>query len=380
MSDEVRRRRLWSLGLAVVVAASIGPAGDARAHVAARLPARLSADAAPAPCGANDTGTYKGAATWYRVDPVFDAEGGLAGQRLAGGRLDGVGSLDLELAPESFASGPTTGLLVVGSDDGRRSTLQIVDVAASCVITSVTSGDVVRRGVLDPDGAFIYEHRVDRRSRASLGVWRRPLDDLGRDRRVMAPLPANQRVGLVFATEPFWSADGGTLAVLSCGEAACVTRLLDVDDGSVRTVDDDRVGEALGMADGRLVAYGPCQGLPCPLLAIDVGTGDVRTLARSAGLARLVQRTDGAAIAFEDVADGTVRIVDLEGRDRIDIERPSDGWRLVPPAHISVADVDLPRGWFAIGPDGRPGGADASGLRLVDADDGRALPASEVIP
>ena len=379
MSDEVRRRRVWSLGLAAIVAVSIGPAVDARAHVAMRLPSAPST-AAPSGCELNDGGVGDAVGTWYRLDPVLDAEGVLTGQRLIAGRIDGAETLGLELDPESFASGPADGLLVVGSDDGRRSTVRIVDVGRSCVVASTSAADVVRRAVLDRGGRFLYEHRVDRRTRASIGVWRRPVDDLDRDRRVLGPLPANDRIGLVFATELLWSADGGTLVVLSCGEAACVTRLLQPDSGAATTVDDDRVGEALGIADGRLLAYGACQGLPCSLVTYDVGAGEVRTLARAAGVARIVERIDGAAVAFEDVVDGSIRIVDLDGRDRLDLAGPSDGARLVPPAHLSMADVELPRGWFAMGADGRLGTSDVSNWRLIDADDGRALPASEVIP
>jgi hypothetical protein len=377
MSDEVRRRRLWSLGIAVIVAASIGPVVDARSHVAMRLPS--AGVAAAAPCESLES-RNESVATWYRLDPVLDAEGALAGQRLLAGRLEGAGTLDLELGPEAFASGPTDGWLVVGSDDGHRSTVRIIDAASSCEIASVATTDVVRRAVLDSDGGSIYEHRVDRRTRASLGVWRRPIDDLGRDRRVLGPLPPNERVGLVFATELVWSTDGRTLAVLSCGEVACVTRLLDVASGNATTIDDDRVGETLGIAGGRVVAYGQCHGLPCPVIAFDPNTRAVRRLARSAGLARVVDRIDGAAVAFEDPADGSLRIVDVDGRERLDISPFWDGMRIVPPAHVAMAGLDVERGWLALGPDGRPGGGSRSDWRLIDVDDGQALPATEVIP
>lgn len=379
MSDAVRRRRLWSLGLAAIVVVSIGPAADARARFAVRFPA-VASETAAAPCGPGDSTPSHGPGTWFRLDPVLDDEGVLAGQRLVAGRLDDAATLPLALDPESFASGPTDGLLLVGTDDGRRSIVRVVDVARGCVVASVVATDVVRRAVLDMEGGFVYEHRVERRTRSSLGVWRRPVDDLDRDRPVLGPLPANDRVGLVFATELIWSTDGGTLAVLSCGEAACVTRLVDTASGAVRLVDDVRLGEVLGVADGRLVGYGACAGLPCPIVAYDPDAQTAKTIAQSAGLVRVVQRADGGAVAFEDVADGGLRVVDLDGRVLIDIPRPSDGQRLLPPSHLSMADVELAPGWLAIGPDGRPGGSSGSDLRLVDADDGSSVTGAEVVP
>jgi hypothetical protein len=159
-----------------------------------------------------------------------------------------------------------------------------------------------------------------------------------------------------------------------------VTRLLALRDGTVRTVDDGRIGEVLGIAYGRLVAYGPCHGLPCPVVAVDPATGTVLQVAPSAGLVRVVDRTDGPAIAFENPGDGSIRVVDIAGRERLTVPAAGDGRRLVPPAHFGQANVDVPRGWLATGPDGRPGVGSRADLRLIDADDGRSLPAAEVIP
>ena len=89
------------------------------------------------------------------------------------------------------------------------------------------SDDVVRTATLSPDGATIVEARVDRRTRADLGVWRRPLD--GRRPR---PRPAADRSPTRGSADlahraACWSDGRPSLAVQSCGEVACRFRVLD---------------------------------------------------------------------------------------------------------------------------------------------------------
>ena len=100
-----------------------------------------------------------------------------------------------------------------------------------CTWTLATERDVIRRATVDPAGATIYETRVDRTSRADLGVWQRPLDG-GPARRILDPLPADARFGRTFSTEFTWAADGERLAIQSCGEVACRTRII-ARDGSL---------------------------------------------------------------------------------------------------------------------------------------------------
>jgi hypothetical protein len=99
----------------------------------------------------------------------------------------------------------------------------------------------------------------------------------------------------------------------------------------------------------------------------------------SAGLARLVAGPDGPSVAFEDTGHRSVAIVDLDGIARRDLAAPPGGLRVVPPAFLASAGAGLPPGWFALGPDGRRGGHGAD-WRVVDAGDGRLLPAAEVVP
>ena len=79
----------------------------------------------------------------------------------------------LDLSPESFASGPVDGRVVVGDDDGATSELRIIDVGRGCATVVAREADVIRGAVLSAGDGTIWEHRVDRATRTDLGVWRR---------------------------------------------------------------------------------------------------------------------------------------------------------------------------------------------------------------
>jgi hypothetical protein len=267
------RRRIDTIGppllaaaaIAVLVAPAIAGPPRARTHRPATIHAALGPMALPAcrpepPPAAGAEAMLVGAG-WYRLDPVLDDAGGLDGQRLVVGRVGHRGAFELPLGVESFASGPARGRILVGNDDGRRSTIRILDVAKRCAAVIREGRDLIRRAVFDPSGDGIVEFRLDRSTRADLGVWSRPLDGTN-PRRLLEPLAPNSRISRVFATELSWSADGQRLVVTSCGESFCLARILDRSSGRVMTIDDHRVGEAIGLVGDELVAYGGCPGSP----------------------------------------------------------------------------------------------------------------------
>lgn len=350
-----------------------GPAGDP-----ARLVAAATADLPACPAnGRSAPSTGLSGAAWYRLDPLLDQAGGLAGQRLEAGLLGGPAGLRLDLDAESFAAGPSGGRLVVGTDDGRRSLVRLVDVAAACADLAHDGPGLIRRAVLSPDGRSLVEFRLDRRQRADGGIWRRPLDG-GPPSRLAEPLPSNERLGLIFSTELAWGADG-LLVVASCGESACLTRIVDPASGEVVTVDDPHVGEPIGLGDRRLVAWAGCPALPCPIVARDLATGRTTTIARLAGLATV--RSDAAGrtlLVFEDHAARRIAVVDLDGRPVTTLARPATSARLVASGGRAQAGVELPAGWFALGRDGRAGGRRADDATFVRIADGRRVPATEV--
>ncbi len=383
------RRRIDTLGppllAAAAVAVLVAPtlAGPARSRMLGHLPILSASGPTTLPMCRPDTpasgdqvATLRGAA-WYRLDPILDAAGGLGGQRLVVGQVGRRGGFGLPLAVELFASGPSGGRILVGSDDGRSSVVRIVDVARRCSVTVHEGRDLVRRAVFDAAGGGIVEFRLDRRSRADLGVWSRPANG-SRPTRLLEPLRSSERIGRVFATGISWSLDGRRLVVTSCGEAACLARIVDRATGRVTTVDDPRIGEIIGLVGDDLVAYGGCPGLPCEIVVMNLRTGRIRDLATLAGLATVSAVEKRGVVAYEDyTARGHLRLVPLDGAPRRTIALDK-GLRLVPGSDRALAGIELPTGVIALAEGSRPWRANASPA-FVNLADGRRLPAVEIV-
>lgn len=352
----------------------------------------VTAGAAGAPpCDASSAGTLAAARavepataasvaaeTWFTLDPRLDGAGALAGQRLQFGRRN-ARPQTLELPAESFVAGPFGGTILVGADDGSTSTIRAISGSAECTSLVAAVADVVRTATIDPRAGNVYEFRVERATRADLGVWRRPLAG-GPATRVLEPLPADGRFGPTFSTTLSWSEEGEDLVIQSCAMTSCRTRFLEVASGRVRTVGAADQGELIGAVAGRLIAYAACRGLPCPILSIDAVTGDSRKLVEAAGLARLVPTDDGAAVIHEIVAGEAVALaaVDPTTGDRRPVGGAVPGLRLVPDARRSLGGIRLPRGWALLTPDGRPAAGERS--ILIRVSDGATVALPEVVP
>ena len=319
------------------------------------------------------------AGTWYRLDPVLDT-GARVGQRLTVGRAGDRGARQLDLDAESFAAGPAGGTILVGTDDGRRSRLSLIDVVRACAWAVAETVDVIRTATLAPDGATLFEYRVDRRTRTDLGLWQRPLDGSTPASRILPPIVADARFGPTWLTDLAWSDDGRSLAVQSCGEVACRVRVLDPVIGDVQLVSDPDVGDLVGLAGDRLVAHGVCRGLPCPLVSVDLQDGTMTVLDHAAGQAVLSRDADGHPVVIHEVgaAGHTLRIVGLDGQHPEALDADPDGRRLVAGPARSGGAAETAPGWIVFGPDGRLpiDGALRPVLRHVP--DGRAVPLDEV--
>ena len=345
--------------------ACAGPPGDAVA--AARQPA----PAAPADMRRE---------AWFRLDPVLDGEGALRGERLAAGIGGARSEPTADLPPESFASGPFGGIVLVGSDDGFASRLQAFDVAEGCTWSVATERDVIRRATVDPAAATIYETRVDRTSRADLGVWQRPLDG-GPARRILDPLPADARFGQTFSTEFTWAADGERLAIQSCGEVACRTRIVARDGSPAGDLEAPDLGVLVGFAGDRAVTYGACRGWPCPIVSVDVRTGARFTLDTSGGQAVVAATSEGARLVLETqrATGRNLRSLSLDGAAASDLGPIPDGLGLGLGPGRSAAATRLPDGWILLAPD--PASADGQAVRqqLRRIPDGMAVPLDEAM-
>ncbi len=328
---------------------------------------------------------------WYRLDPVVDAAGWLMGQRLTvgitGARQDRV----LTLPPESFAAGPFGGAILVGSDDGRRSRLVAIDVARRCTTTIAESSDVIRSATVDPAGLAIHEHRVDRATRADLGIWRRPLDG-GAATRWLAPMDPDPGFGPTWSTHLSWALDRDSLVIQSCAETACRIRVADPATVEVRTIADPTLGFAVGVAGDRVVAHAACPGLPCPLVSVDLtagpGTGrastgaDVRLIEHDAGSATVVRSERGPRVVVETSTTDGPGLHDTapDGSDLRDLGPLASGLRLGGDPWLDQGGLDLPDGWVLIAPGGELTGTDdRADVIARSVIDGRTIPLQEVL-
>ena len=316
----------------------------------------------------------------FRVGPLLDRAGALSGQRLAVGVGDARVTRSWELPRESFADGPWGGEILVGTDDGTVSRIYALDAAAGCARTLATERDVIRRATVDPLGAAIIETRVDRVSRADLGVWRRALDG-GPARRLLEPLAADARFGRTFSTELAWDVKGDRLAIQSCGEVACRTRIVARDGRLAAELALTDLGPLVGIDGDRLVSYGACRGLPCPIISTDLVTGARRILVADGGPAIVVASPDGAQLVSEaPSATGRVlRSVALDGVQPTELGPIPDGLALRLDVARSAAATRIPQGWVLLA--GDPAAVDRPSARsqLRRIPDGATVPFDEVI-
>ena len=319
---------------------------------------------------------------WYRLDPVLDRDGALTGQRLAIG-LDGDRTArTLDLAREAFAAGPFGAVVLVGSDDGTTSRLQAVDVANGCAWPIADEPDVIRRATIDPAGSSIYEMRVDRATRADLGIWRRSVAGTEAVQRVLGGLPPDGRFGRTFSTEFTWDVAGERLAVQSCGELSCRIRVISPSGGQVVTLESPDLGTMVGLDGDRAVTYEACRGLPCPIVSTDLTTGDRRLLTAAAGLAVVIPSTEGTRLIHETGGGShrSLRSVAADGQGPRDLGTVPDDLRLQPSASRAAAATDLPIGWVLLAPDGRlPADPSADPPQLRHVPDGSTVPLDEAL-
>jgi hypothetical protein len=227
------------------------------------------------------------AGSWWRIADKLDVAGAMAGRRLAVGR-GGATRLMLDLAAESSASGPTGGVVVVASDDGRKSTIRLVSAVAGCAWLVHESSDVVRGAILDPTNGSVLAHVLERATRDDLGTWRFGAPGALTEPVMVAPPLAAGKGGIVWATELRLDPAGGRLVVQSCGEASCLTRIFDlaVTGALLRTLEGDQ-GTLIGVAGGRLVTWSACRNLPCSVQSWDIATGGHQALLDAAQTAAL---------------------------------------------------------------------------------------------
>ena len=273
-----------------------------------------------------------------RSSPVLDATGSLAGQRLTiGDRRRRRRAPALDLPAESFAAGPFGHVVLVGADDGAASRLRVLDLDAGCTWTIAVEAAVIRRATVEPGWPVTSSRRGSiATSRADLGIWRRPIDGHAGRASASSRHPIEDgRFGRTWSTEFAWSVDGDRLAVQSCGEVACRTRVLDPSTGAL-AAGRRPVARAPGRPDHRPCrVVRACRGLPCGLVAVDVRTRSLgRSLSDAAGEARVIGRGAAVRVVHERFDHGARRLrgVGVDGRHASDVGSIPDG-RAVRPGH-----------------------------------------------
>ena len=292
---------------------------------------------------------------WFRLDPSLDRLGALQGQRLAVGLDDARSSRILDLPAESFAAGPFGRVVLVGSDNGTTSRIEGLDVSGECSWAIAEETEVIRRATIDPQGTTIYEMRVDRATRADLGIWARRLDGAGPAIRVLDSIAEDGRFGPTYSTEFTWDLSGERLAIQSCGELACRTRIYDPAGGPIRVVAEADLGTIVGLSGDDLVTYAACKGSPCPVVSMSVETGLQHQLAEAAATAILASTADGPRLVHEILAEAGValRTVSLDGSTGSDLGQVREGFRLHAAPSVAESATQVPLGWVLIGPEGR---------------------------
>ncbi len=262
-----------------------------------------------------------GIGPWFRLEPVLDEGGSLRGQRLDLRSVTSSTIQTIELPAELFAAGPFGSTVLIGTDDGSTSTIDLVDVDMACRWSIDGSTAVVRRATLDRSRSGVIEMLVDRASREDLGIWFRPIGRSGPARRILDPVEPDERFGRTWSTEFMWDASGDRLAIQSCGESACRTRILSPGNGTVAMVDRPDLGPLVGLDRERIVTYAACRGLPCPIIATDIRSGGRAILATAAGSAILSGPADDRHLvyALESAAGRRLRSVDLSGGQTHDL-------------------------------------------------------------
>lgn len=284
-------------------------------------PPKAGACAGSAPLGAGfDTAALAaGHGTWWRLTDSMDANGELVGRTLFAGRAAKT-TLTMPLGTESMARGPVAGMLIVSNDDGRTSEIRLVSIANGCSWLVHRDANVVRSAILDPNAGTAYAHLVQRETRTDLGIFRLQSGDPDAVlEQVLEPLAPQPDLGPIWATELRLDGGSSTLAVQSCSDQGCLTRVLSLGafGKPVTIVKGEGQGSIIGFSGERIVTWGFCAGMPCEVQAWTAGARKPTMLADhavGAGLTRdgrylvLVTDGNGHALRLDLFGGGAVAI------------------------------------------------------------------------
>jgi len=259
--------------LVALVAIGAGARSPARAAPIDDPAARTSSDVPLADVVACPGGPARaaGAETWWRFAPVLDGAGSLVGWTLDGGTQDSA-LPKIVLPAESSVSADVDGRVLVTADDGARSVIAVVSATDRCATVLAEVPMVARSGVLGQRDGTGWFHAVDRSTRRDLGVWRLTSASSG-PAPFLSPLPDDDpavlRVGRVFTTQLVLGATGDQLAIQSCGERTCRTRVVHLATGRENRLEAPDQGLLLVLERTQATFRDPCPGDPCAVRVVE---------------------------------------------------------------------------------------------------------------
>ena len=312
-------RRRWAIWLgppiALVAIALALSRFQAEAEAGGRTTAQAAADCAASPIGKDGRPNLAaGQGSWWALSGRLDAEGALAGKHLALGR-GGAANLALDLTSDALASGPTGGLVAVTSDDGRHSRIRVVGIDQGCAFVVHETPELARGAIVDPADGSVIAHLVDRAARADLGTWRFAADGTGNPVLVAPALEPDPERGPNCVTDLRLEADARLLAVQSCTDLGCLTRVFDLRRGLVPVARlEGEQGSLIGLGADAAVTWAACFGFPCGIQRWSLATGEATTVVAKAESAALTPNGRFVVAVTDSVRNGFVR-VDLRTGD-----------------------------------------------------------------
>ena len=292
-----------------------------------------------------------GQGSWWAMSARLDANGSLAGRHLALGR-GGSANLALELASDTLASGPVGGVVALTTDDGRHSQIRLVGLDKGCSFVAAETAELARGAVVDPADGSVLAHLVDRASRADLGTWRYAADGGAQPALVAPALKPDPARGAIWTTDLRLDEAGNMLAVQSCTDSGCLTRVFDLRKGlvPVATLEGEQ-GSMIGLSAASLLTWDQCLGLPCGIVQWSILTGDSVTLVARAESAA-VSASGRFLVAVTDASNGGYIRVDLQHGNITGIRGINRNERLVGGGVLSLQGIQVGADEVGVAADG----------------------------
>ena len=278
--------------------------------------------------------------SWWALSGQLDGNGALVGRHLALGR-GGAANLALELAADALASGPTGGIVAVTADDGHHSQVRLVSVDQGCSFVVREISEVARGAIVDPADGSVLAHLVDRETRADLGTWRYQADGTGEPVLVAPALRPDPSRGPTWVTDLRLSPDGTRLAIQSCTDLGCLTRVFDRGRGLVPVArfEGDQ-GSLIGFSADGIVTWAQCYGFPCAIQSWSVAAGTGSTIVARAESAAVTGNGRFLVVVTDSARNGYLRL-DLESGDVKGIRGVNRNERLVGGGVTSLQGIEV---------------------------------------